>query len=209
MAFAVVHSDAAKAASAESALSAFSAAVDLLQDYAATIAVHEVEGRRTQDRVVRYLYKKPTTVKVEVIRGAGRGGVALWRGGDAVRGHQGGFLSMIRLTVGLHDPRAVSLRGDTIDSAYFGSALEHFKTTPGTIEEEPGPEIEGVPTEEIVLKAADPKTNRGVSKDVLYLSRQTHLPVERKRYEGDLLVKSEFFSNVRVNAGLSDKDFSL
>jgi outer membrane lipoprotein-sorting protein len=197
------------AVSADSALSAFGAAVDALRDYTVTIAVHETDGERAQDRAVRYWYKKPTTAKIEVISGAGRGSVAVWRGGDSVRGHQGGFLSMIKLTVGMHDARAVSLRGDTIDSAYFGNILERFKTTKGELSEALGPEIAGVSTEAITLKVADPGTNQRISKEVVYLSRATHLPVKRERFEGDVLVKSQFFSNLKLNVNLTDQDFDL
>jgi outer membrane lipoprotein-sorting protein len=193
----------------DSALSAFGAAVDALRDYTVTIAVHETDGGRTQDRVVRYWYKKPTTAKVEVMSGASRGSAAVWQGGDTVRGHQGGFLSMIKLTVGLHDARATSLRGDTIDSAYFGNVLQSFKTTKGELSEAPGPQIEGASTDMVTLKVADPSTNQHISKDVLYLSEATHLPVKRERFEGDALAKSQFFSNLKLNPGLTDKDFTL
>jgi outer membrane lipoprotein-sorting protein len=196
-------------ARADCALSAFGTAVDALRDYTVTIAVHETFGGRRQDRAVRYWYKKPTTAKIEVISGAGRGGVAVWRGGDTVRGHQGGLLSIIKLTVGLHDARATSLRGDTIDSSYFGSILKFFKTTKGELSEAPGPAIEGVPTEAITLIVADPNANEHISKDVAYLSRTTHLPVKRERFEGDALVKSQFFSNLKLNANLTDQDFAL
>jgi outer membrane lipoprotein-sorting protein len=195
-------------ARADSALSAFEAAVDALRDYTVTIAVHETEGGRTQDRAVRYWYKKPTTAKIEVISGAGRGSVGVWRGGDSVRGHQGGFLGMIKLTVGLHDARAVSLRGDTIDSAYFGNILERIKTTKGELSEAPGPAIAGVPTEAITLNVADPNANQRISREVVYLSRETHLPVKRERFEGDVLVKSQFFSNLKLNLNLTDQDFA-
>jgi hypothetical protein len=194
---------------ADPALSAFGAAVDTLQDYTVTIAVHETDGKRAQDRAVRYWYKKPTTAKIEVISGTGRGSVAVWRGGGSVRGHQGGFLSAIKLTVGIHDARAVSLRGDTSDSAYFGNVLERFKTTKGELSEAPGPEIAGVSTEAITLKVADPSRNQRISKDVVYLSRATHLPVKRERFEGDVLVKSQFFSNLKLNLNLTDQDFAL
>ena len=197
------------AARADSVISAFGSAVDALQDYTVTIADHEISGGRTQDRVVRYWYKRPNAAKIEVVSGAGRGGVAVWRGGDTLRGHQGGFLSMIKLTVGLHDPRATSLRGDTIDSASFAYELEHFKTTKGELAEAPGPRIEGVSTDTLTLNVADPSGNGGVSKDVLYISRDTHLPVKRERYQGETLVKSELFGNLKTNINLIDRDFAL
>jgi outer membrane lipoprotein-sorting protein len=196
-------------ARADSALSAFGAAVEALREYTVTIAGHETDGRRTQDRTIRYWYMKPTTAKVEVISGAGRGSAAVWTGGDTVRGRQGGILSMIKLTVGLHDARATSLRGDTIDSAYFGNMFKHFKTTNGKLNEAPGPRIAGVPTEMMILNVADPAANGRISKEVLYLSATTHLPLKRERFEGDALVKSQEFRDLKLNSNLTDKDFSL
>jgi hypothetical protein len=42
---------------------------------------------------------------------------------------------------------------------------------------------------------------------VLYISRATHLPVRRARYEDNILVKQEDFINLKVNTGLKDTDF--
>jgi outer membrane lipoprotein-sorting protein len=197
------------AASAQSdALAAFGTAVDALRDYTVTITVHEMSEGWTQDRVVQYWYKKPTTAKVNVLRGSSRGSVAVWNGGDTVRGRQGGLLRMIALTVGLHDSRATSLRGDTIDSAYFGAELKHFKTTKGEIAQTEGGTLNGI-VDIVTLRVADPAANRGVTKEVLYLSHETHLPVQRERFEGDASVKTEIFSDLQINPGLTDKDFVL
>lgn len=196
-------------ARADTLPAAFVAAVEALRDYGVTITVHETDGARTQDRVLRYWYKNPAMAKTEIVGGGGRGSAAVWHGGDTVQGHQGGLLSMIKLTVGLHDARATSLRGDTIDSAYFGSELDHFKTTKGELTEISGVVIKGVPVDTLILKIADPATNGGVSKDVLFLSRVTHLPVKRERFVGETSVKTEIFTDLSLNPGLRDKDFTL
>jgi hypothetical protein len=111
------------AASEAPALTAFAGAVANLQDYTVTIRTHEAQGDRVQDRVQQFWFKKPTLVKVEVTSGPGRGGVAVWNGGSTLHGHQGGLFSFVKLTLDIHDARAESLRGDTIDTAYFGQKL--------------------------------------------------------------------------------------
>jgi hypothetical protein len=162
-----------------------------------------------QDRGYNYAFKKPALAKIETVSGPGRGSAAVWHGGDTVRGHQGGFFSGIKLNIGIHDGRAVSLRGDTIDSASFPSQLEHFRTTKGELSEAAGPAIGGVATESLTLKVADPAANANVSRDVLFISSATHLPLRRERFEGDRLVKQEEFTNLKLNPGLKDDDFSL
>jgi hypothetical protein len=118
-------------------------------------------------------------------------------------------LSFVKLTLDIHDARAESLRGDTIDTAYFGQKLTHFETTKGELSEAPGPVVEGAPTVAITLNVADPSTDHDVSREVLYLSTVTHLPVKAERYEGKALVKREIFRDLKANVGLTDADFEL
>jgi outer membrane lipoprotein-sorting protein len=189
------------------ALEAFARAWDGIDDYHETIVVHEIYRNETQDRIYDYSFKKPSFAHIEVTAGPGRGSGAVWRGGDTVKGHQGGFLSMIRMTVPIGDRRAASLRGDTIEVASFGYERKHFQATPGMLGEGPGPTIDGVATTAVTLAVADPTKNAGVSKDVLDLSNEMHLPVRREQYAGDTLVKVETFRNVQLNPGLKASDF--
>jgi outer membrane lipoprotein-sorting protein len=191
------------------ALAAFAKAIDSLQDYTVIIETHEVQGQRVEDRVQQFWFKKPMLAKVVVTSGPGRGGAAVWHGGSTLRGHQGGFLSFVKMTIDIHDPRAESLRGDTIATAYFGDKLTHFETTNGQLSEAPGPVIDGAQTDAVTLDVADPSANHDVTREVLYLSRATHLPVKADRFEGKALVKSETFSDLQLNVGLTDADFEM
>jgi outer membrane lipoprotein-sorting protein len=189
-------------------LSAFANAVARLQDYTVTIHTHEVEGQRVQDRVQQFWFKKPMLAKIQVTSGPGRGGFAVWHGGSTLRGHQGGFLSFVKLTLDIHDARAESLRGDAIDSVYFGQKLAHFQTTRGELSQVEGPSVDGTPTETITLDVADPSADHDVSREVLYLASATHLPVKTELFEGSALVKSETFTDLKANVGLTDADFA-
>jgi outer membrane lipoprotein-sorting protein len=201
----------AAAAFAENALTpafeAFQKAWSSIDNYHETIVVHEIYQNNTQDRTYDYSFKKPSFAHIEVTSGPGRGSGALWRGGDSVKGHQGGFLSMMHMNVPIGDKRATSLRGDTIDVASFAYELKHFLDTPGTLSEGAGPTLEGVTTTAVTLAVAEPAKNKDVSKDVLDISNETHLPVRREQYAGDTLVKTETFRNVQLNPGLKDSDF--
>ena len=190
-----------------SPLSDFADAWAKINDYSCHVKVHEIDGSKSEDRVYAYAFKKPHMARTDIIEGPGKGGGAVWLGGDKVKGHQGGFLSGIHLTVDIKDKRATSLRGDTIDTGTFGAILDAFKTTKGELSEGPGPAIEGTATEAITLKVASPAANNNVSRDQLFISKSTHLPVRRVRYEGDKIVKDETFSNLKLNPGLSEADF--
>src|SRR6202171_3710472 len=96
--------------------------------YTANIKAHLVKGTDVQDRTYHYAYLKPHFAKIDITGGPGRGGGAVWTGGDTVSGHQGGLLSGIHLKVSIHDGRAVDLRGHTIDQASFENVAENIKT---------------------------------------------------------------------------------
>lgn len=190
-----------------SGLDAFAAAWQKVDDYTCKIVTHETEGQEVQDRTYAYAFMKPDLAKIEIERGPGRGGGAVWHGGDTVSGHQGGILSAIHLTVNLHDPRATSLRGDTMNTASFAYILRYYRANEAHESEAPGPSIDGSPTEEILLDDRAPSQTGGVTRELLFISDKTHLPVVRQRFDGTTLVKSEHFIDVVLDPGLSAGDF--
>jgi outer membrane lipoprotein-sorting protein len=177
-----------------------------IDNYTATIATHETNGKDTQDRVYRYAYKKPHFAKIDIIAGPGRGGGAVWTGGDRVKGHQGGFLSGIKLTVAITDGRATSLRGDTIDRGSFQSIADDLKS--GKVESVTTIEsVDGVPCDLVSIDLR-PAAAGAVSRSLVAFARATHLPVRRTSFAGDAQVKQEDFSEVKPNAGLTEADFN-
>lgn len=174
---------------AADALGEAQAAYAKIAGYTATIKVHETKGAQTQDRVYRYEVKKPHHVVTEILDGPGKGSGGTWNGGDTVSGHVGGLLKGIHQNVAIDDARATSLRGDTIPSGTIDEMLAHAKND-GEATETAGT-MDGTPVDVVTTKVNAPEKTRGVTREVLYLSKSTHLPVGRDRYEGERLVKSE------------------
>lgn len=190
-----------------SALSDFADAWSKVDNYSCSIVVHETLGSQVQDRRYDFWFKKPTMAKIEIVSGPGKGSGSVWHGGDTVSGHQGGLLRGIHMNVSLHDARAVSLRGDTMNTASFGYILSLFENGKANVTESAGETIAGNATDMLVMRVTDSTSDNGITKDVVYLSKATHLPVRRVRYDGDQLVKQEDFVNVAINPGLKDSDF--
>src|SRR5580658_2765900 len=88
-------------AAAGSAENAFFDAWSKIDSYTCTITAHETKGTDVQDRVYHYAYLKPHFARIDIVDGPGKGGGAVWTGGDSVRGHQGGLLSGIQLNVSI------------------------------------------------------------------------------------------------------------
>jgi outer membrane lipoprotein-sorting protein len=177
-----------------------------IDDYTATIATHETSGTDTQDRIYHYAYKKPHFAKIDIVSGPGRGSGAVWTGGDHVKGHQGGFLSGIKLSISITDGRATSLRGDTIDHGSFQSIADQLAS--GKVEAATtAATVDGVPSDLVAIDLT-PATPGGVTKAVIAFARTTHLPVRRTSFAGDAQVKQEDFSDVKVDPGLTESDFN-
>jgi len=63
-----------------SALDDFASARSTIGSYGATLAMHETEGTRAQDRTCAYAFTKPSTTTVAITAGPDRGGRATWSG---------------------------------------------------------------------------------------------------------------------------------
>ncbi len=186
------------------ALAAFARTWATVDDYRATVTdqEHTNDGSQTTDTTYQFRFKKPDLARIDVIAGRNRGGGAVYRGGDSIVGHTGGFLSAIKMSIPLSDARAKSLRGGTIDQSSFGYELREMLETPGVLTESPGPDA--TTSVALVPRTALPD---GVTRMVVDLSNANHLPVARRQYVGDKLVKSETFRDVQPNVGLAEGDF--
>ncbi len=188
----------------DKALAAFSAAWTRVNTYTCTITAHEVKGRDVQDRVYHVAYKRPNNMRMDIVGGAGRGGAAVWTGGTTLFGHQGGFLSFVKLHLNIHDPKAVSLRGTTVAQASFGALLDRVKS--------------------LRISSLDAKTDHGLTRmsaqilgaapekdvtSILMVFAANHLPVEYDEYQGSTVVDHVMYSNYKGNVTLPDSTWKI
>ena len=192
------------AQSGAAALEKFSNAWSAVKTYKCTLTAHEVSGSRVQDRVYHLFFSKPSDTRMDIVGGDGRGGAAVWRGGDTVRGHQGGLLAGIKLNLNLHARLATSLRGTTVAEANFGAILEHIK---GLKTKSLEAESTGDATQ-IVAIAAEPSTNQNVTKELVVLGKDG-LPTTYEQYEGDTQVKKVMYTELQLNVELPASTWSL
>jgi outer membrane lipoprotein-sorting protein len=198
---------AASAANEAPAITAFDQAFASVNDYTCILHVREAKGTQTQDRVYQYFVMKPHYVKTLILDGVGKGSGGVWVGGDQVSGHLGGILSGIHLKIGVHDSRAVSLRGVTIPEGLLPRVIDDYGTIPGKLTQVDGGKVGGVETDRVELKVADPASNHDVSDQILYLSKETHWPIRQIMYSGSQIVLDESIRDLKTNVGLTQGDF--
>jgi hypothetical protein len=141
---------------------------------------------------------------MDIVGGAGKGGAAIWSGGDTVYGHQGGFLSFIKLHLNIHDSKAVSLRGTTIAQASFGALLQRFKDMKTSSLDAKTANGETTVTAQVL----DPASYQGVTSEVLILGAD-HLPVEYDQYAGTQIVNHVRYSEYKGNVTIPDSTWRL
>jgi outer membrane lipoprotein-sorting protein len=189
------------------AIAAFDQAFAAANDYHCIIHVHEVKGDRSQNRVYEYWFMKPHFVKTLIQSGDDKGSGGVWNGGDQVSGHQGGLFSGIHLKISLTDPRAMSLRGITIPEGLLQTVVHTYVKVPGTLTQANGGKIDGVPTDRVDLKVANPAANDGITEQIMYFSQVTHWPVRQILYAGNQNVLDQSISDLKTNVGLTQNDF--
>lgn len=183
-----------------------------VKDYSVTIDARETLRGHTERQVLHYLYRRPDRARLEIVDGAERGGVVVWLGDEHATAYHRG-LRLLKLRVGPRDGRVTSLRGNGVLTPNFDAILACFSANRSRVSERPGPSVGGVPTTEIVLDYGgarcpqDSPKDREITRDVLYVSRQTGLPVMRERYALGELAERWLLSDLRLNPGLADSAF--
>lgn len=194
-----------EAETASGVLNRFESAWNNLQSYTCTWTVHEVEGTNVQDRVYHVFFQKPLNTRAEVVDGDGKGSVAVWEGGDRVRGHQGGILSLIKLNLDIHNRLAVGLRGATIAQVNLGWLLQHLQsisTNNFTVTQQGGDSV-------LSAHVTDAPPDTDVVKEV-YVFAPSGLPVEGFQYaDNDVLLKHVVYSDYQLNVMLPPSTWQI
>ena len=169
--------------------------------YSATVTVFDQKGTQVQNIVFDYVFRKPSSATVHVVKGPNAGGTLVWSGADTVTAHRGsGFLAMFTMTYGLHSPVVTSLSGWSVDQLSFAAVLSHGQDTVGTASQAAGPVIDGSPTEAVSLVPASAAADDGLTLEVVDISSTTNLPVRCLGYDGSTLVRDVQFSDLKLQS---------
>jgi outer membrane lipoprotein-sorting protein len=203
----------APAADNAPSLDKYRAAWSHIDNYTCRIESHMVAGSKHEDRISNIYFKRPMMVRMDILQGNrphDNGSVAVYEGGQTIRGHQGGLFSGIVKTIDMHDPRATSIRGTVITDALLNrplDAISQYERRHLIVTASPN----GSTT---VITCEAPKNSPfvaqddNVCKDVITYDNATNLPLHWERYDtsGQRVIDARY-SNVRVNGGLSDQVF--
>jgi len=186
------------------AMAQYAAAWGKLTTYTCTITSSEISGSRVQDRVYAMFFQKPYDTRLNITGGDGKGSAAVWHGGDTVTGHQGGWLTPIKLNLNIHAHLATTIRGTTIADANFGAIYDHLASLKSATMTA---DTDGANTT-VTVPVADASKDGGVTKEVVVLGKDS-LPVEYDQYEGDQQVRHVAYSDVSLNVTIPPSTWSI
>jgi outer membrane lipoprotein-sorting protein len=167
--------------------------------YSAKITIFEQKGGQAQNIVLNYEYSKPSNAVVQIMQGKNAGVTLVWNGGSTMQAHRSsGLLSSFKKTLAVNDPVATTIRGSSIDQISFDAILAHAQQTPGAVAQTAGAAIDGMATDEVRLTPSS--ASDGLTLEVVDVSKTTHLPVRILGYEGSTLVRSIYFSDVKLQS---------
>ncbi len=186
---------------------AFVGLVNAEVDETEMIVTHEVRGNLVSDDTYKITARRPMSTRCEALAGPNKGGVVVWIGGEKVKAHPGGVLSHVVVIANRHDRRATDLVGYGCGETTLTNIVAYW-TAHGTIVESPGTPVDGVAT---AMIAWTPQADfpLGLTREELYLSTVTHLPVMTKGYIGTMLVENSKFTSIALNANVPDSAFDV
>jgi hypothetical protein len=164
------------------------------------------EGRR-EERIINYYFKKPLLIRIDILdgnRSLDRGSVGVYTGGKKVTGHRGGFMDGMIMSVRKDSRHAMSLRGETIEKSTILAVIERMEylAEHGTVSSH-----EHESHIELVFQPHDSTKNDGITRDVVWLERDTLFIILIQRYEKERLVQQAARGNFIINAGLPKELF--
>jgi hypothetical protein len=128
---------------------------------------------------------------VDVVSGSGAGTEMRWSGGDTVAVRPPGLFHIVRLRLGVRDPRVLSPRKNDIRTGVFERVVECYAAQPDRLR------VEAVAPHELRITLRDDLGVRcgpeygddGVTVDRITIDAEDGHPLERERLAGSTLVE--------------------
>ncbi len=178
-----------------------------VENYECIINVNTVAGKRKQKREMKIYYDRSGFVRLNILKGESKGSVAIYNPKtDKVRGHKGGLLKGIKLTLSKTDKQTTDIRGIRIDQApfaFFAERVEKFKADPILFSVLPDKKAA------ITIDLKDKYRVGNADKWKLYFDISTSLIYRMQYFHGDSLVQENHYSEFKTNMKIKENIFKM
>lgn len=213
----------------EAVLDSAAARWETIKDYQCVMRSYNRKGEKEDDKNIKFLFKRNHQIRMEVIAGPNKGGVVVRSDRGVIKGWKKGLFSFISATLEDNDKRLLNLRGrkfyHTDWGTLIGEARERARSG-WTLSLKGEEKVKGTPCHLIELvREPDPDAGGGagedgegedgskekapprVTRDLLWIGKKDRLVLQRKQYEGEVLVNEVTWWDIKVNAGIGDELF--
>jgi outer membrane lipoprotein-sorting protein len=194
----------------ESTLKRMKARFEALQDYSCLIESYVTDGRRCQESLFRYFFKKPNLIRLEVVTGENAGATLLFRG-EKVRAKLSSLLFFLTFTFPLDHPQVTDVRKNRLDQSSWGyfidrhlQSLDQLKVLSSRRDFQDGGEVMVYE-----LSSRDPAQTQGISRETIWISASEALLLRYEMFDGQgRLAQAVRYLNIELDSGLSDSLFT-
>ena len=171
--------------------------------YCCFMEIREVRGPKTEDRLMKYYFRKPGTIRIEVLEGKDAGGVALYRD-HFVWGRQSGILEAFRMKFRYTDRMVSSARGATMDQSGWGYMLDQVESAS---KKGSGFSVSEVTGKYSCWVLSDLRQETGSSGEKFYIDKETGVVSRHETYENGALVSRGIYRDFIINGKFDDALF--
>jgi len=180
-----------------------------LDTFYSILEVYNRSYDKEESSIYELYYQKPDTYKLEMIEGKDKGEVLILKGG-IVRGHKGGILKYIVLTVDPNDPSVLNIRKMKINELGLEYVIEQIVQAPVKIVKED--RIAGYNCYVLEMGLSKDRIYTYVSQ-VFYIDKNTFIPVQLEQYENynniKTLVHKRIYKNYKININFDPNIFKI
>lgn len=179
-----------------------------VNDYSCIAEAHYKKDWLREDKVYKIYFKRPELVRIEVLEGD-PGSVAVLREDGKVRGHKGGWLTWIKLTVDIDSPLATTVRGNRMDQSHFEYMIRMMKKILATAEAHVIGETTVEGQNVYIMEVTHSKPRKDLTRELIFVDKETWLLKKILGYEGRREVVNVTYRDIVLNPGLDDKLFKM
>ncbi|HEX2865563.1 MAG TPA: outer membrane lipoprotein-sorting protein [Ignavibacteriales bacterium] len=185
---------------------------DSIKDYSCTFESYSSNGEKSASVTFKYFFRKPKSVRMEILKGKYSGTTLLLQKDNTVRVKVGMIIvGLFTFTYPADHRYVCDYRGNGLHNSDFGYFIEeHIKLLGLTSVRLAGEEeLDGRKVLVYELLSKDLSKSRAVAKETIWIDKDQDLLIKYRQYDSSgQLIQSGYYKNIKINSGLSTSVFT-
>lgn len=184
---------------------------DSIKDYNCLFESFSSNEEKSEAVTFRYFYKKPKSVRMEIIEGSYSGTILLYEGKN-VRVKPGVFLiGWFTFNYSPDHKYVCDYRGNGLHNSDWGYFIqEHINLLELTTAKLTGEEtLDGRKVLVYELLSKDPSKSRDIAKEKIWIDKDQNLLIRYRQYDSSgRLIQSGYYKDIKIDSGINNSVFT-